>query len=75
MKAWVLYWKYHDEKGCDVLRAYLDEQRGQEDLALVTRGDHDREWLLVEVDLFERDVQIVHQPSIDETSEIDESPF
>lgn len=34
MKAWVLWWRYHDGSRCEVLRAYNDPKRAADDFWL-----------------------------------------
>lgn len=49
--VWVLWWKYDDGSGQGIARAYGDEKRAKDDLALVG-ADLDKTWKLTEVSFF-----------------------
>ena len=48
---WILWWNYSDISGCEIVRAYEDEQRAHDDFALV-ENDTTRYWHISPVELF-----------------------
>lgn len=53
--VFVLWWKYYDASGEDIVKVYLDENRAKEDFELVNIIP-DRDWFLSKV-------QLVNQPT------------
>lgn len=51
MKAWVLWWRWHDDSARPTIVAvYLNEHRAREDYELVLQGHPSVDWNLTEID-------------------------
>lgn len=46
MKVWILYYRYYDNSGFGVLRAYLDHDRAQEDMCLLSISEDGKGYFL-----------------------------
>lgn len=50
--VYVLWYKYRDGSGQEVVRAYGDPQRAKEDFDLISIFDSNKEWNLTKVPFF-----------------------
>ncbi|MCK4499603.1 hypothetical protein KAU11_03850 [Candidatus Babeliales bacterium] len=48
-KTWVLWWKYDDGSGQEIVRTYEEEARAREDLELVEHNSESKDYMLDEI--------------------------
>ena len=47
---YILWWKYGDNSGIGIQRAYTNKERAESDLKLVLKSEDGKEWTLTELE-------------------------
>lgn len=50
--VYVIWWRYSDNSGAGVVRAYADRQRAEEDMEAFTHGENGRVYEIVDLPIY-----------------------